>query len=168
MRTDERIVSRTEAKLLFLVSASGLMLRVTELIIALLWPPPRDGAGFAIYDIFEMKEMMSPIYSFVVFIICVPLVWKIHRGRILLSIFALLPLVIFFDRWLIHTRRVMANATALYPEVVFKTFDFALLGGSIFDLLTLVISNFLFIWQISIFYRLWKWNRSPAINGNYS
>ena len=159
MKLNHSAISRNEANLLFCFTLAGLLIRIINLVVSTVFAPARNGVSFGIYDIFHMKEMMSPMYSFIVFIICVPLAWKINSLRSLLSLFPLLLLTLFFDYWFIQTRQDMAYTAINNSNFEFKTFDFALIGGTIYDLLTLLLTNVLFIWQVTILVRFSRFNR---------
>lgn len=150
----KQAISRKERSLFFWITLSGLLLRVVNLVDSLIFAPKASGTNFGIYDIFDIKEMMSPLYSFVVFAICTPLAWRVNQLKSVSSLVVLFLLAWFFDSWMIDSRQRIAIAAIENPDYHFKMFDFALLEGSIYDLVTLILVNILLIWQISILYRL--------------
>ena len=128
------------------------MLRIFNLLISIL-ETEKNPAKFS-YSIFDIKEMMSPFYSFIVFLVCIFLVWKLNLITVTFSIILTLLLTLFFDWWFIETQVMIGYAAKVYSNYEFKTFDFILLDGSIYDAITLFIVNFLLFWQISILLRM--------------
>ncbi len=148
-----------EHRILFLTVLLGFLLRIISFIAAFINTKPKADQSFGMYDIFQMTEVMSPLYSFIVFFTCIFLVWKITFPTILLSLVITFFLTLFFDWWFIDTQQIVAYVAKVNPNVEFKTFDFILIGGSIYDALTLFISNLILIWQISILYRIFRETR---------
>ena len=101
-----------------------------------------------------MWEKMSPIYSFLVFLICVVCAFRMTIPSLTGSVIIMARLVFFFDWWFLDTRRLVRLAAEVNPNFEFKTFDFAVVGGSVYDFLTLCVVNVLFIWQLTLFVRL--------------
>ena len=97
---------------------------------------------------------MSPFYSFMVFLVCIFLVWKLNLITVTFSILLTLFLTLFFYWWIIDTQAALDNAAKVNSNYEFKTFDFILLDGSLYDVITLFIINFLLFWQISILLRM--------------
>jgi hypothetical protein len=153
-------ISKREHQAFFWLTFAGLAFRLVEVILWFMFAKPRPDGGFAIYDILDMWEMMSPLYSFVVFLICIACALRLTIPSQTFSLMTLALLVFFFDRWFLDTRRVVKLAVEVNPGFEFKTFDFAVANGSIFDFLTLCLVNILFIWQISLLVRLIRSGRA--------
>ena len=143
----------------FGVTFSGFCVRLIELIWAYFIVRRDPGSSFAIYDLFHMWEMMSPIYSFVAFLICTVGSWRVTFSSILWSIFPMALLAFFFDWWLIDSMHIAVRAAEISPGFEFKTFDFAVYGGTIFDFYSLIISNLLLVWQILTLVRFFRLKR---------
>ncbi len=141
----------------------GFLLRIISFVGAFTNAKPEASQSFGLYDIFQMTEIMSPIYSFVVFLICIFLVWKITFPTIAFSLTLTFFLTLFFDWWFVDTQQLIAYASEVNPDFEFKTFDFILIGGSIYDVLTLLIINTIFLWQISILFRIFSKTRQMKI-----
>jgi hypothetical protein len=150
----ENYISNKEHKFLLSTVLFALLLRIISSALSIYITEPNPNQSFGLYSIFDMTEIMSPIYSFIVFFICIFLVWKINLPTIFFSCLLTLLLTIFFDWWFIDTQQLIAYAAKVNPNYEFKTFDFILIGGSIYDVLTLFAVNFLFFWQASIFVRM--------------
>jgi len=147
-------ISDKEHKFLLSTVFFAFLLCIFSLVISIYFTEPDPNRSFGLYSIFDMTEMMSPIYSFIVFFICIFLVWKINLTTIFFSSLLTLLLTIFFDWWFIDTQQRIAYAAEVNPNYNFKTFDFILINGSVFDVITLFAVNFLFFWQLSIFLRI--------------
>jgi hypothetical protein len=135
------------------LTLSGLGLRLTELALALVFPPSNEGIHFGIYSIFHMWEKMSPIYSFLGFLICSACLIRLRVPSLSIYFISSALLTFFFDWWLVDTRLVITRASDINPNYEFGTFDFALLNGTAYDFATLILINFLFVWQASILFR---------------
>ena len=147
-------ISKKEHNFLLSTVFFAFLLRIISSAISIYSTDPTPNKNFAIYSIFDMTEIMSPIYSFIVFFICIFLVWKINFATIIFSSFLSLILTIFFDWWFIDTQQLIAYAAEDNPGYEFKTFDFLLIGGSVYDAITLFVVNFVLFWQISILLRM--------------
>ena len=147
-------ISADEHRVLFFTILFGFLLRIISFTVAFSNTEPAAGQSFGLYDIFQMTEIMSPLYSFIVFFICIFLVWKVNFISIAFSLILTILLTIFFNWWFIDTQQLIAYAAQVNPDFEFKTYDFILIGGSIYDVLTLFTVNLLCLWQISILYRL--------------
>jgi hypothetical protein len=145
-------ISKAEQIAFFTLVLFGLALRLLELALSFAFAKPQS-ESFGIYDIFDMWEIMSPIYSFIVFCICTGCSWKISIPSLVCSIIPMFLLVLFFDRWFIDSRRMVVLAAEMNPNFQFKTFDFAVTNGSFYDFLTLCLVNILLVWQMSLFVR---------------
>ena len=136
---------------------TGLVLRIIEILPALLVIPPDGSKGFTMYDPI-CPQLLSPDYCLMTFFIGSILAWKITPFSLGLSVVLVYRLAYFFDYWLIDTRRMIAAAGEISPAYKFKTFDFVLLCGSVYDFLSLCLINFLALMQIFIFI-VWKKRR---------
>lgn len=150
---DSIITSREHIALFGFVS-SGLCLRLGSFAYAFLAPPKSEGPSFGMYSIFDMWEMMSPIYSFAGLAACLICFVRLSSASVVISLIPNGLLVVFFDRWFVDTRIRISNAAIDYPDFQFQTFDFALLNGSFIDLFTLVLCNMLVFWQLALIIRL--------------
>ncbi len=150
----QTVVSKIEHRLLLAVILFCLMIRFLNLLTSVYFAEPKPGISFAIYSIFEMEDMMSPIYSFIVFFLCLILLWKIEIISMFSSTFLTSLLTIFFDTWFVDTQFLISRAFTVNPNYEFKTFDFLLINGSPYDVFTLLIVNLLVIWQVHILFRL--------------
>jgi len=151
---EDRLISNKEQFMLFATIFIGLIVRIIELTSSLFFTQHNPKTDFGLYDIFDMTEMMSPLYSFLVFFVCVFLVWKINFTTLICSSFLILLLTIFFDWWFIDTQQIIAYAAKVNPDYEFKTFDFILISASIYDVISLFLTNFILFWQISILLRM--------------
>ncbi len=151
---EDRLISNKEQFMLFAAVLIGLIVRMIELASSLFFSQHNPKTEFGLYDIFDMAEMMSPLYSFLAFFVCALLIWKINFTTLICSSVLILLLTIFFDWWFIDTRQIIAYAAKVNPEYHFKTFDFILVSGSIYDVITLFLTNFILFWQISILLRM--------------
>ena len=151
-------ISRCEHRWFFAATFSGLAIWVVSFAIPVLFPPPPPPDGikisFGIYSIFDIPDLVSPLYSFVAFAICVPLAWKLDPARLIFSLLPLGLLAYFFDNWFVDTQYRIREAAVVAPDYEFKTWDFILLSGSIFDVLTFLLVNVLIVWQIKLLFRL--------------
>ena len=154
MAVERTTISAAELNLLFYLTLAGLILRGVNLLASTVFAPPSDGTDFGIYSIFEMKNKMSPLYSFIVFLICTPLAWKIDKPRLLVSLFPISLLAIFFDWWLIDSRLMIADAYLHAGGEGIIPHNPLLLGGSHYDVATLFLVNILLVWQVTILWRL--------------
>lgn len=156
-------ISTDEHRVLFLTVLLGFLLRIISFTFVIINTEPKADQSFGMYDIFQMTEVMSPLYSFIVFFICIFLVWKITFPTIVFSLILTFFLTLFFDWWFIDTQKLIAYAAKVNPNFEFKTFDFILIGGSVYDVLTLFITNAVFLWQISILFRVFNKTRQNKI-----
>ena len=151
-------ISRCEHRWFFAATFAGLAIWLVSFAIPLLFPPPPPPDGikisFGIYSIFDMPDLVSPLYSVVAFAICVPLAWKLDPARLIFSLFPLGLLAYFFDGWFVDSQYRIREALLVNPDYEFKTFDFILVPGSIFDVLTFLLVNVLIVWRINLLYRL--------------
>jgi len=147
-------ISKKEHNFLLSTILFAFSIRIINLVTSIYFTEHNPNTDFGLYDVFDMTEMMSPIYSFVVFFICIFLIWKINLTTLIFSSFLTSLLTIFFDWWFIDTQQLIAYAAKVNPDFEFKTFDFILIGGSIYDVITLLVVNFLLFWQISILLRM--------------
>lgn len=152
--SNEKYISGKEHILLLFTIFSALSLRVISFVISIYFTDPNRDKDFGLYSIFDMVEKMSPIYSFVLFFVCIFLIWKINLPTVIFSCLLTLYLTIFFDWWFVDTQKILAYAAAINSDYEFKTFDFILIGGSVYDALTLFVVNFLLFWQTSILVRM--------------
>ncbi len=145
-------ISKKEHLLLFITVCFGLVLRIINVFVSVI-ETDKTSAGFS-YSIFDMEEMMSPLYSFAVFLLCIFLIWNLNFITVIFSIILTSLLSMFFDRWFIETQVKIDYAAKRNLDYEFKTLDFVLLSGSVFDVVTFLIVNFLLFWQISILLRM--------------
>jgi hypothetical protein len=82
------------------------------------------------------------------------LVWKINFAKLIFSAFVIFLLTIFFDWWFFDTQQIISYAAQNHPNYEFKTFDFILISASIYEVVTLALTNILLFWQISILLRM--------------
>ena len=149
-------ISANEHRILLSVTFFCFALHMLPIIVSF-FVDTVPGPNFGIYSIFDQKEIMAPIYSFPLFLFCTLLAVKIDSPWSTVALVLLLPLSIFFDWWLVDTRVRIANVAMQNPGFEFKQFhtvDFVLAGGSIPDLLTLILVNVLIVWHVSILFRL--------------
>lgn len=149
-------ISQREHRWFFAATFAGLAIWLVSFAIPVLFPPPPpDGIkiSFGIYSIFDIPDLVSPVYSVVAFAICVPLAWKLDSAKLICSLLPLALLTYFFDNWFVDSQYRIREAAVVAPDYEFKTWDFILLSGSIFDVLTFVLVNVLIVWQISLIYR---------------
>ncbi len=145
-------ISSREHRWFFAATLSGLIIRLVPIAIEICFPtPPDPKISFGIYSIFDMWDMMSPVYSLATFIICVPLAWKLRPGALAFSLFPLGLLTYFFDYWFIDSQ-LRRHAFGLPFE--FDPTDYVLLGGNLIDVLTFALVNVLIVWQVGIMYRI--------------
>jgi hypothetical protein len=154
-------ISSGEHRLVAAVLALGFTLRLIESALALIYPETK-GASFGIYDIFDMWDKVSPIYSFIVFAVSLIACWKISIPSVTCSLLPIALLTFFFDRWFLDSRHTISIAAKVNPDYQFKTFDFALLNGSIYDFVSLIVVNIAFLWLFSILIRLLNRNVTLA------
>jgi len=76
-------ISKKEHNFLLSTVFFAFLLRIISSAISIYSTDPTPNKNFAIYSIFDMTEIMSPIYSFIVFFICIFLVWKINFATII-------------------------------------------------------------------------------------
>ena len=151
---EDKFISNKEQFILFATILIGLIVRMIEFLSSLFSAQPDPKISFGVYDISQMTEMLSPLYSFVAFFLCIFLVWKIDFAKLIFSTFVMFLLTIFFDWWFFDTQRIVTYFSQVNPEYEFKTFDFILVSGSIYDVTTLFLTNFILFWQISILLRM--------------
>jgi hypothetical protein len=157
MLEGNRSISAREHRFFFGVMLLPLVLRVIEISWALVFPEPRrDGISYVIYSIFDMWELVSPLYCFTIFLVLASAFWKQSTPRLILALLPLVWLVYFFDRWFVDTRWRITLASEINPDYPFKPLDFILLSGSVIDVVSLAIVNVLFIWTITMIVRLWR------------
>lgn len=151
-------ISNLEHRFFFAATALGLLFRLvpTALAIAFPIPEPKIKISYGIYSIFDHWELMSPFYCGAVFLLCVPLAWKLNSATLTFSIFPLGLLTYFFDNWFIDSRFQIHEAAIVNPDYKFATFDFVLVAGSLFDVLTFFLVNVLVVWQVTVMYRLFR------------
>lgn len=159
MSCEDSFISKTECNFLFRLTFFGLVLRIVNLATSFAFAEPRAGTVFGIYSIFDMEDMMAPIYSFLVFSICSILLWRVDLPRAVGSILVFLPLVYFFDYWFIDSQLRIAQAAEINPNFPFKTFDYILITGSAYDVITLSLVNILPIWLITVVVRTYRGER---------
>jgi hypothetical protein len=150
-------ISRGEHRWFFAATFAGLAIWIVALAVAWVFPPPPPSGvriSFGIYSIFDMWELVSPLYSLAAFGICIPLAWKLDPARLTFSLFPLGLLTFFFDRWFVDSQYWIRDAVLVNPDYEFKTFDFILRAGSLVDVLTLLLVNVLVVWQITLLHRL--------------
>jgi hypothetical protein len=150
----EHVISGREHKLLLITLLSGFSIRLLNLVTSVYFAEPKSGINFGLYRVFDMTEIMSPIYSFVVFFICFIMMRKIYLPGMILSAFLVSALTYFYDSWLVETQYEVRKALAENPDYNFQTFDFFLIDGSFYDFLTLFIINVLFVWQTTVLFRM--------------
>ncbi|MEP6704310.1 MAG: hypothetical protein ABJB34_05845 [Acidobacteriota bacterium] len=151
-------ISKLEHRLFFAATALGLLLLLvpTALAIALPSPEPKIKISHGIYSIFDIWDLMSPVYRGAAFLLCVPLAWKLNPTTLTFSIFPLGLLTYFFDYWFIDSQFRIREAAIVNPDYKFATFDFVLVAGSLFDVLTFFLVNVLVVWQATVMYRLFR------------
>ena len=150
-------ISRGEHRWFFAATFAGLAIWVVALAVGYFFPsppPPGIKISFAIYSIFDIENLVSPLYSLTAFAICIPLAWKLDPTRLIFSLFLLGLLTFFFDRWFVDSQYWIRDAVLVNPDYEFKTFDLILRAGSLVDVLTLALVNVLVVWQITMLYRL--------------
>ncbi len=155
-------ISNLEHRLFFAAMALGLLFRLvpTALAIAFPSPEPKIKISYGIYSIFDNWELVSPVYCGAVFLLCVPLAWKLNSATLTFSIFPLGLLTYFFDNWFIDSRFQIHLAATVNPEYKFATS--VLVGGSLFDVLTFFLVNVLVVWQGTLMHRLFRSHRRIA------
>ena len=151
-------ISRSEHRWFFAATFAGLAIWLVSFTIPVLFPPPPPPDGikisFGIYSIFDIPDLVSPLYSVVAFAICVPLAWRLDPAKLIFSLLPLALLTYFFDNWFVDSQYRIREAAVVAPDHEFKTWDFILLSGSIFDVLTFLLVNVVIGWQIKLLYRL--------------
>ena len=152
-------ISDREHRFFFAVTAFGLLIRVLEIAIALAFPAPTTGISFGVYSIFDHWDLVSPFYSIVAFAICVPFAWKLDAGTLIPSMCPLVLLTYFFDYWFIDSQILLSKLPTIAPGHELKTFDYVLISGSVFDVLTFLLVNALIVWQANLIYRLFRFSR---------
>lgn len=78
------------------------------------------------------------------------------------SLFLVLVITTFYDYWFVDSQIRIREAAVVNPAYKFKMVDFVLLAGSIYDHLTLALSNSLVAWHLSLLFRLFR-NNGGAI-----
>lgn len=149
-------ISSREHTLIFGLIFFGLALRIVNLAVAMWFVEPTG--SFAIYSVFEMEEMMSPSYSFIVFLVCSMLLWRITVSRLLFSGFFLLLLAIFFNWWLIDSQQIIADAILETNPSELPDYNPLLLGGSLYDVITFFLVNILLVWNVAAVVRLCRFS----------
>ena len=149
-------ISKKEHRFFFALTFFGLMIRFIEFAAGFAFPARQSDVkvSFGIYSIFDVWELMSPLICIAAFVVCLSLAWRVGLARFLFSLFALVLLTYFYDYWFVDSQLRIREAALVNPDYPFKTFDFVLLGGSGYDVLSFLIGNLLFVWQITIVYRL--------------
>jgi hypothetical protein len=157
MLDGNRSITAWDHRLFYGVTLFPFLLRVIEVACSFIFPEPqKPGTSFAVYSIFDVWNLMSLFYCFTIFLLLAATHYKITTSRLLISLFPLMWLVYFFDRWFMDTRWPIHLAAEVNPEYPFKPLDFILLPGSVIGVVTLPLVNILFIWAITMNIRLWR------------
>jgi len=165
MLNGNQSITAREHRLFFAVTSVPLLVRLLELACALAFPEqPKPGISFAIYDIFDMWELMSPLYCFAAFVFIAPLTFKIESVNLVFSLFLLSLLTFFYDYWFVDSQMRVRRILEVNPNYEFKMLDFAIIRGSIYDVITIILVNALLIWHLSLLYRLWSSNRQLPLS----
>lgn len=150
-------ISSTEHRLIVGLTFFGFSLRVVNLAVAMWFAEPTG--SFAIYSIFEMEEMMSPAYSFIVFLVCSILVWRITVSRLLFSGLFFFLLAIFFDWWLVDSQQIIADAIRETSPSELPDYNPLLLEASPYDVITFFLVNILLVWNVVAVFRLYRFRK---------
>lgn len=154
------LISDREHRYFFALTLFGFVIRLIELLLALIFPEPRPpGVSFAIYSIFDHWHLMSPLYSFAALLVCLLLYWKLEVPLLATAMLPLLLLTFFYDYWFVDSQLLIRRAADVNPDFEFKTFDYILVSGSFYDAVTLILVNILFIWHTSLLIRLMRTSR---------
>lgn len=146
-------LSIKEHKFLFYFFIFGLLLRVVELLHFHFFTEhsPQDKNSNILYSIFNELGIMSRIYSFFVFLVCILLIWKFSFIKVLATTFFSSLLAYFFDSWFytslsrlyFYFNSNLPNMTLI--DATFETY---------YNFITFLLINFLVLWQISILFRM--------------
>jgi hypothetical protein len=150
-----QITSR-EHRYFFAATSIGLLLRLVEIPLPWIFPEPESEIriSFAIYSIFDVRSLMSPLYCIPTFALCLALAWRVSWRNVILSLMPLGLLTYFYDYWFIDSQLRIREAAVVAPEYEFKTFDFILLDGSVFDVVTFFLVAVLVVWHLRLLARL--------------
>lgn len=149
-------ISNREHRLFFAAMAFGLLIRIVPIALAIAFPSPEPKISFGLYSIFDHWEIMAPHYCVEAFLLCVPLAWKLNQATLTFSLPPLGLLTYFFDYWFVDSQFRIRETAILNPDYEFATFDFVLVAGSLFDVLTFFLVNALVVWQGTLMYRLFR------------
>ena len=149
-------ITQIEHRYFFATASTGLLVRLLELFLGMIFFVPKEGSSFAIYNIFDHWDLISPLYCFVGFLLIIPPLIKIKIETFFLSAVPLVLLTYFFDNWFVDTQLLIQRAAEVNPNFTFKTWDHFLLGGSATDVFTFLLVNILVLWQASMIFRTIK------------
>lgn len=158
-------ITGLEHRAFFVVASVPLLIRLFELALALLFPEqPQPGIKFAIYSIFDRWDLVGPIYSFVAFLLIVPLAHKLEITNLILSLFPLSLLTFFYDYWFVDSQIRVRQILEVNPNYDFKSLDFIMIWSSVYDVISLLLVNILLVWHLSLLYRLISANRQSRLS----
>lgn len=149
-----KYISKNEHKLLIITTFFGLIPHFTALFNSIFFPASKSNIDFGLYSIFDMPEQMSPLYSFFGFLFCFLIVWKINLPQMAFAPFIISLLLNFYNSWFLETISFAKSASENNIDYHYKTFDYILINGCFNDVYLLALVNILFLWQITIFFRM--------------
>ena len=109
-------------------------------------------------------DILSPLICFIVFLFVASMLWSFSRQTVLISLVPLLLLTLFFDYWVIYSQVRVRYLLVGNPEYPFRLLDHVIIGSSIYDVITLFLVNILFVWNLSLLYRLVSKNRQSQMS----
>lgn len=149
-------ISKNEHRAFFAVAFGMCVLRIFELTISFVFPEaiavPR-GVRIVYGTISWREDLLSPIYSVVVFLLATLFICKLTTIRILMAAFFLLLLVVFFFSWFLDAQQAIALAIANQTEAGLVEYNPVLGWGSYYDVISLVSAIILLGWTLTILTR---------------
>ena len=144
-------ISRIEHRLVLVLASLVCFVRVGQLIQLLIAtffpepPPPGVRISYGLVYIFDDPAFVGPMHTFFVFA-CVAMLWKLTKGRLIIAASFLALPAWFFDSWFLYSQRIIDLSARSEGGLI--DHNPVLVGGTYFDVFTLVAVNVLLIWIV--------------------
>lgn len=144
-----KIISAKEHRIILIIISLCFLLRIIELICLIEISRNNSSTGFGLYDIFQITELMVPLYTLLILPIIFIFLWKLSIFRLICSLIFTLLLSKLYLNWIVETR----EGISYLENYDFKFVDHILFKGSFGDLICCFMIFSLFLWQLSIIVR---------------
>jgi hypothetical protein len=144
-----KFISAKEHRTILIIISLCFILRILEILLTIKLTKDDPSTSFGLYDIFQITELMVPLYTILILPLIFIFLWKLSIFRVIYSPIFTILLSKSYLSWIIETR----EGISYLENYDFKFVDYFLFKGSFGDLICCFMIFSLFLWQLSIIVR---------------